>query len=66
MAKKGHSKPFSFLKETQKELKRASWPSKQETIRLTAIVILVSAVVAGFVGFLDFSFTKLMGLLIRR
>jgi preprotein translocase subunit SecE len=65
-AKKGFfEKPLVFLKETQKELKKASWPSKKETTRLTIIVILVSLTVAAFIGFLDFSFTKLIEIIVR-
>jgi len=64
--KKGQPKPFLFLKEIQRELKKATWPSRQETIRLTSIVVFVSLVVASFIGFLDFSFTKLVGIVIKR
>lgn len=60
------TKPLLFLKETQQELKKASWPTRQEAARLTAIVILVSLIVAILIGFLDFSFTKLIGLLVSR
>ena len=63
---KGLLKPFVFLKETQAELKKASWPTREETLRLTVIVIFSSLIVALFVGMLDFSFTKLMGLIIKR
>jgi preprotein translocase subunit SecE len=58
-------KPFIFLKETQRELKKASWPSREQTIRLTVIVVFVSLVVAVFIGLLDFSFTKITELIIK-
>lgn len=59
------SRALVFLKETQKELKKASWPTRQEAMRLTGIVIFVSLIVAVFIGLLDLSFTKLMELVIR-
>ncbi|MFC1790602.1 preprotein translocase subunit SecE [Patescibacteria group bacterium] len=67
MKKKVNSpkKPVAFFKETLQELKKASWPSKEETTRLTIIVIVVSLAVAGIVGGLDFGFTKLMEFLIK-
>jgi len=49
-----------FLKESKIELKRVTWPSKRETIKLTLIVIGFSIAVAMFLGTLDFIFTWLM------
>jgi len=45
-----------FLKEVRQELKKVSWPSRQETIKYTLIVVGVSAAVAIFLGGLDFLF----------
>ena len=45
--------PIAFLRETMSELRKSVWPSKEETIRLT-IVVLVLAVIMGFyLGGLD-------------
>jgi preprotein translocase subunit SecE len=57
--------PGNFLRETQDELKKVTWPTRQEVIRLTLVVITVSLVVGLFLGVLDFSFTKLLGLIIK-
>lgn len=54
----------SFLKEVKSELGKVSWLSRQQTLRLTLVVIGVSVVVAFFIGLLDFIFTKIMGLVI--
>jgi preprotein translocase subunit SecE len=59
------STPFSFLLETREELKKVIWPTRQEVIRLTGVVIGVSAIVGLFIGGLDFVFTKLLSLLIK-
>jgi len=51
---------IDFLKEVQLEVKKVNWPTKQETLRYTLIVIGISAVVAGFLGGMDFIFSQLI------
>jgi preprotein translocase subunit SecE len=50
----------NFLKEVKAELKKVAWPTKQETIRYTLLVVGVSAGVAIFLGGLDFLFSFLL------
>ena len=50
--------PVSFLRETRDELKKVVWPAKQEIIRLTFVVIIISLIVGLFLGGLDFVFVK--------
>ena len=57
--------PLIFLKEVRAEMNNVSWPSKEETTRLTGVVIGVSLIVAIFIGILDFLFTNLMTLVLR-
>ncbi len=45
-----------FLKEVKIELKKVSWPTREETTRFTGMVIIVSAVIAIFLGGLDLLF----------
>jgi len=42
------------------EIKKVNWPTRQETIKYTLIVIGVSLGVAFYLGFLDFIFTFLI------
>lgn len=58
------AKPVVFLKEVRSELEKVSWPSREEAIRLTGIVILVSVAVGIFIGIFDYIFTKLMQVLL--
>jgi len=58
--------PVVFLKEVRDELKKVVWPTRQEIIRLTGVVILVSVIVGLFLGGVDYILTKLIGLLITR
>jgi len=57
--------PVSFLRETRDELKKVVWPTRQEVIRLTLVVITVSLLVGIFLGGLDFTFTKLLQLIVK-
>jgi preprotein translocase subunit SecE len=65
--KKGGAKnPLIFLKEVRQELKKVAWPTRKETLKLTAVVVFVSTVVAIFIGSLDFLFTNLSQLILKR
>lgn len=57
--------PATFLKETRDELKKVVWPTRQEVIRLTGVVIVVSIIVGVFLGGLDFVFTKMIEIVIK-
>jgi preprotein translocase subunit SecE len=58
--------PVVFLKEVRDELRKVVWPTRDEIIRLTGVVILISLGVGLFLGATDFILTKLVGLLITR
>lgn len=45
---------LNYLKETKAELKEVSWPTRQQTITFTILVILISVFVAIFLGGVDF------------
>lgn len=59
------AKPSAFLRETVDELKKVAWPTKQEVVRLTFVVITVSLIVGLFLGGLDFVFTSLLTLIVK-
>ena len=58
--------PAVFFKEVKTELSKVTWPGRSEVIKLTAVVIGVSAVVAVYLGGLDFVFAKGIELLLRK
>ena len=58
------NKIVSFLKEVRLEMKKVNWPSRQETIKYTLIVIGVCLTVAVYLGGLDFLFTNFIERLI--
>ncbi|XOB41642.1 MAG: preprotein translocase subunit SecE [Candidatus Nealsonbacteria bacterium] len=53
-------KILTFLKEVRLEIKKVNWPTRQETLRYTLIVIGISIAVAIFLGGIDFIFTTLL------
>jgi len=54
-----------YIKETRAELRKVTWPSREEAVNLTAIVVAVTAAMAAFLGVIDYLFSKLFGLIIR-
>jgi len=44
---------FRYVKESKEEMKKVTWPSKQETTKYSVIVIILALVIAGFFGGLD-------------
>jgi preprotein translocase subunit SecE len=55
----------SFFKETRDELQKVTWPTREQIIRLTAIVLVISGVVGLYIGGLDFLFTKAFEFLLQ-
>ncbi len=53
-------KALTFLKEVKIEVEKVKWPTRDDAIRLTTIVILFSAVVALFLGGWDWLFRVLL------
>ena len=58
--------PVQFVKEVQHELKKVTWPTRAETIKLTGVVIIISLIVAFFIGGLDAGLLKLTSMLYRK
>jgi preprotein translocase subunit SecE len=50
---------FHFLVEVVAELRKAHWPSRQEALRLTGLVLAIIIVVGLILGGLDQAFTDL-------
>ena len=50
---------FSFFTEVIAELRKAHWPSRQEALRLSILVLIVCAIVGAILGALDLAFTRL-------
>ncbi len=53
-----------YFQDTAEELRKVSWPTREQTIRLTLIVLGSTVAAAIFLGLLDFIFHELSALLI--
>lgn len=42
------------------ELKKVTWPTREETIKLTMIVIVISLLIGAYIGIIDVLLTKLL------
>jgi preprotein translocase subunit SecE len=49
-----------FFGEARTELRHVNWPTREEAIRLTLIVIGMSVILAAFLGAFDYLFTFLI------
>lgn len=52
---------FAVIRDIIDELRKVTWPTRRETIRLTIMVIIVCAVVGIFLGAIDYGFAELVG-----
>ncbi len=58
--------PITFLRETFSELQKSVWPSREETARLTMVVIVLAIVAGFFLGGLDRIFAETFSRIIFR
>ncbi|MFC1663340.1 preprotein translocase subunit SecE [Patescibacteria group bacterium] len=50
------NKVIDYFKEARHELKKVAWPTRKEVVQSTIMVIVISLIVAAFLGTLDFIF----------
>ncbi len=65
--KKAVKKPNAIQKwwrETVGELRKVTWPTKEEAWKMTKVVIVVVVLMGIFLGAVDFGFSKLVELII--
>ncbi len=54
-----------FLKEVRQEVKKVTWPTKEETIKYSLMVVAASLVVAIYLGALDYVVAGILERFIR-
>ena len=59
------SKAIQFLREVRVELGKVTWPSREELVGSTIIVIVLSLIMSIYIGLLDFMLSSLFGRIIR-
>lgn len=58
------SRFINYLKDTKAELSHVSWPTQRQSVIYTLLVVLVSILVAAYVGVFDYLFTLVLDLVI--
>ncbi|HJW91206.1 MAG TPA: preprotein translocase subunit SecE [Anaerolineales bacterium] len=53
-----------YFRETIGELRKVSWPSRQEAMNLTVVVLIVIIGMSTFLGVLDFVFSRFFALIL--
>jgi preprotein translocase subunit SecE len=61
---KSQNPVIRYFQETREELRKVTWPSQDETIRLTGIVLATTVAFSAALGLLDFIFQRLASLLV--
>ena len=54
------SKVIEYLKSSKNELNKVTWPSREQTVRYSALVIIISLGVAAFFGLLDMGLSRVV------
>ena len=60
---KERTTPTQYLREVRAELRKVAWPTRDEVIRYSAIVLVTLILVTTFIFGLDFAFAKFVILL---
>jgi preprotein translocase subunit SecE len=58
--KKYVGKASQFFREAKMELKKVKWPTRKELLASTAVVIVLTLIVALFLGLVDFGLIKIL------
>jgi preprotein translocase subunit SecE len=53
-----------FARDIESEAKRITWPSRQETIKSTLAVVVISSIFASFLGLVDYVFSWMVRLIL--
>ena len=56
---------FGFLNEVKEELAKVAWPTREQTIRYTVLVLIVTVAVGMFLGGLDYVLTAATAALLK-
>jgi len=55
-----------YIRATIAELRQVSWPTRQEAITYTVLVIVISTIVALYVGAFDYLFSQVVNSIVNR
>ena len=49
-----------YVREVRAEIRKVTWPSRQEVIRMATVVVVVLMIMSIFMAVVDFGFSRLM------
>ena len=55
----------AFFQEVGVELRKVSWPTRQQTVSATGVVITVAFIVAFFLGIVDIVLARIVGAIMK-
>ncbi len=58
-------KAKQFFGESKQELKKVTWPTKQQAMTSTWVVIAVTVILSIFLGLVDLVLSKLIGFILK-
>ncbi len=54
-----------FFSDAKQELKKVTWPTRQQTMTSTWVVLAVTAALSIFLGLVDLAFSKVIGYILK-
>ena len=54
-----------FIADARQELRKVTWPTKQQTMTSTWVVLAVTVVISVFLGLVDLAFSKIIGFILK-
>ncbi|MBI2641410.1 preprotein translocase subunit SecE [Candidatus Roizmanbacteria bacterium] len=55
----------AFTRDIVEELKKVTWPSRRQTLRLTVVVVLISLLIGLYIGIIDILLAKALEVLTK-
>jgi preprotein translocase subunit SecE len=52
--------PTTYLQEVVREIKKISWPTREQTQNMTLLVVIASVTVGLYIGLLDYIFQRIV------
>lgn len=56
---------MKFFRETKSEMKKVSWPSREQLIRNTGVILAFVAIMTVILSLVDFGFERLLSLIVK-
>jgi len=60
------SKVTKYLSEVRSEMVKVTWPTREQAVKMTLLVIIVSVVIGVFIGSLDIFLSRVTGAILSR